>query len=94
MINLRLGRISWLLAPGYSHCLRCKTSWLFVKGHTTVYCKGRGCFPLCQKCWAQLTPDQRLPYYGELIWSWSYPYNGHTFDEIWHEVKKVVLAGL
>ena len=93
-MNIRIGRIGHLVAPGYGHCLRCKTPWRFVREHITAYNYSSACFALCEKCWAPLTPDQRLPYYREQIWHWSYPYNGRTFDETWREVKTAVLAGL
>lgn len=101
IVNVRIGRISHLLTPGYSWCLRCKTSWPFVKYHATDYAKingnGHGCFPLCTKCWAELTPMQRLPFYRALIESWyaggRSKYSGMTFDEEWALVNDAVLAG-
>lgn len=95
-MNRRLGRWSQLLAPGYSFCRRCKTPWRFVKWHDTSYGRGHGCLPLCQMCWSELTPEQRLPYYLELIASWHerYPHDaGPTFDEEWAQVRDAVLRG-
>jgi hypothetical protein len=101
-MNLRIGRVSprmaSLLAPGYGHCLRCKTPWRFVKWHDTPYHNGSGCLPLCQKCWSGLTPEQRLPFYHELITCWFVHFapreDEPTFDETWHYVKTAVLSGL
>ena len=28
----------------------------------------RGCFPLCESCWKELTIEQRLPFYHALYW--------------------------
>jgi hypothetical protein len=36
-VNLRLGRWSRLLAPGYGSCFRCKTPWRFIHVHLTPY---------------------------------------------------------
>lgn len=96
-MNLRIGRISArlaaLLAPGC--CLRCKTPWLFVKSHVTDYSISSGCFPLCEKCWSELTPDQRLPFYRELITRWFAhgSLDGESFAQTWHQVKTAVLNG-
>lgn len=67
---MRIGRISRLLSPGYGWCLRCGTTWKFVTPHNTQYTPHRGCFPLCEKCWAGLIPATRLPYYEQLWLSW------------------------
>lgn len=95
-MNLRLGRMAQLFAPGYSWCLQCKTPWRFVKGHTTKYTQSNGCFPLCEKCWAELTPEQRLPFYRALIIEWARQdcCNGEEFDKTWHDIREAVLAGL
>lgn len=70
-MNLRVGPIGRLFAPGYSSCLRCKTPWRFVREHITQYTPSSGCFPLCEKCWAEMTPEQRRTYYVELIAMWE-----------------------
>lgn len=66
----RIGRITRRLSPGMGSCYRCKTTWDFVHGHTTNYGGGSGCFPLCEKCWEGLMPEQRLPYYRQLYDEW------------------------
>jgi hypothetical protein len=35
-----------------------------------MYSDSKGCFPLCESCWSELTPETRLPYYKELYESW------------------------
>lgn len=90
-MNLRVGRICQLFAPSYGWCLRCKTPWPFVRCHDTRYgADGRGCLPLCEKCWAALTPAQRLPFYRELIESWHA--GSELFDEEWTLVEAAVLS--
>jgi len=70
MLNLRIGKISDFFALGYSHCHKCLTNWGFVEGHTTRVTEGSGCFPLCERCWEGLTPEERLPYYRQLYDEW------------------------
>lgn len=67
----RLGRVSHLLTPSYGFCGRCRTTWYFVKEHVTMYSTGGGMFALCEKCWAELTPDTRLPFYRRLYAEWE-----------------------
>lgn len=70
-MNLRLGPISRILSPGYGCCGRCRTTWNFVRHHTTFYTAADGCFPLCEKCWQDLeSPEARLPFYRALWSEW------------------------
>lgn len=39
-------------------------------GPHTRYGQMSGCFPLCERCWSNLTPETRLPYYEALIDKW------------------------
>ena len=67
-MNIRIGRISKLFSPPYlGACFKCKTTWRFVKGHSTPINDREGIFPLCKKCWADLTPEKRAKYYEMLI---------------------------
>jgi hypothetical protein len=68
--RLARGRALRPLAPGYSWCMRCKTPWKFTKAHYTPYTEDRSCFPLCETCWQELTPEQRVPYYEKLVKWW------------------------
>ncbi len=90
---MRIGAISKVFTPRYSFCMRCKTTWFFVKEHSTNYKTGDncavGCFPLCEKCWSELTPEQRLPYYKELWLEWA---NRDKME--WEDIEMAVLAGL
>jgi hypothetical protein len=74
---------------GYGGCLRCGDTWNWAEYHTTQYGReGKGCLPLCRRCWRQLTPDQRLPYYYQLIYDVWWTDGG-----VWEEVSKAVLDG-
>jgi hypothetical protein len=102
-MNLRIGRIGKLFAPGYSWCQRCDTPWRFVHYHVTSYTDSSGCLPLCEKCWHDLTPEQRLPYYRQLIERWHHPTHtarsgaaqseDATFADTWDKVATAVRAG-
>lgn len=69
-------RLAWatiarLASPAYSVCGRCGAPWNVVEAHTTtIPGTHHGMFPLCEHCWAPLTPKQRLPYYKELLRLW------------------------
>lgn len=58
-------------SPGWGHCYRCLRTWNACKNHVTQYSELSGCFPLCEPCWKELTPAERLPFYLELIQSWN-----------------------
>lgn len=48
----------------------------------------RGCFPLCEACWNDLKPFERLPYYRKLWESWGSPQ-----DRSWTQIEAAVHAG-
>lgn len=68
----RIGKLSSVLVPGYSHCSRCRTNWAFVDG-VNVYIDGprgdygRLMFALCTQCWKDSTKDERETYYVECL---------------------------
>ena len=90
-MNRRIGPISRAVSPGYSWCLRCKTTWNFVEGHVTQHGTG-GCFPLCEKCWGELTPTERLPFYEELLVMWNSDGTPATTEKA-AALRAAVLAG-
>lgn len=89
----RTGVNSWHRAPGYGHCLRCRTAWKFVEDHSTYFQAGSGCFPLCQLCWSELTPTARLPFYYVLWrqWEWDADREGRDLFEQWDQIERAVL---
>jgi hypothetical protein len=90
-LNIRVGRIGQILSTGWGCCYRCDTPWRFVRYHVTNYGSGRGCFPLCEKCWTDLgSPYFRLPYYRLMFEDWAR--NGRPEVE-WLEIQAAVLRG-
>lgn len=43
------------------------TSYMTAEAFAEYGGYGSGICPLCEKCWAELTPEQRLPFYRKLI---------------------------
>ena len=97
-------------APPLSGCLRCSTNWAEVEGHITYYEPsaipgnegsftpgGQGCFPLCELCWSELSPTERLPFYRKLWAIWMSQANEADLQENylarWHRIESAVLAG-
>lgn len=66
----RIGAVSHVMFPGYGWCVKCKTSWALVEGHSTQYTIGCHMFPMCEACWRETEPIDRLPYYLRLWDSW------------------------
>lgn len=50
-------------SPGLGSCARYRTSWAFVDSHGTNYTDCSGVSILCEECWAELTPMERVPFY-------------------------------
>jgi len=71
--------------------MRCWRSWEITKSHPTHYSNGRGCFPLCEECWRELAPEQRLPFYRKLYDQWLKEPASDL--PAFQEIKDAVLAG-
>lgn len=96
VLRWRIGKLAALLSPGYGECGRCHTNWQFCEGHSTQYSEGSGCFPLCEQCWSELKPTDRIPYYRSLWESWNKA-EGEISDykaPEWLAIERAVLAGL
>ena len=82
--------------PGYGGCYRCQRRWPICQSHATPFRnqdgEKHGCFPLCQECWEELTPEQRLVYYQQLWAEWE------SWDKMpreeWHRIEEAVKQGL
>lgn len=75
-------------------CYRCGGSWEFLPHHTTEYNDRNGCFPLCETCWTDLTPETRLEFYRRLWVAWGqWPDPTTDRDEQWRQIEAAVLAG-
>lgn len=75
-----------------SRCFACGTSWKWARGHETPYSDSSACFPLCEQCWAAMTPDERLPYYSRLVAEWV-AQSGPLSGEKWPAIQAAVLEG-
>jgi phage terminase large subunit GpA-like protein len=81
-------------------CSKCGTSYRYTRPHVTRYARTeagvRITFPLCEKCWAPLTPQQRMEYYARL---WldrheTAKARGEQTDvREWEEIKAAVRIG-
>lgn len=88
----KLYRFPWFGRHPVSLQMKHDRLWgIGVEPHTTDYMDGSGCFPLCQGCWAALTPTDRLPYYELLIEKWE------RFESVDYEtviaIRRAVYAG-
>ena len=95
------GFFARLIFPMYSACGRCGMPWRVTKHHSTKVTWRDGMLPLCESCWKDLTPQDRLPHYRKLYESWlkttpktlpdGTPYKGLKMT--WEEIETAVLAG-
>lgn len=95
------GFFARLIFPMWSACIRCGMPWRVTKHHSTDVTDGRGMFALCEICWNDLIPQERLPYYRKLYESWlknmpktlpdGTPYKG--LNMTWEEIEAAVRAG-
>jgi hypothetical protein len=85
------------LGEGYGGCFACSTPWDCAPHHVTDYDESSGCFPLCEECWSEMTPGQRLPYYEAMVdeWVslWKEDYGKTTWEELRRKIRNAVLAG-
>jgi hypothetical protein len=91
-----IGNICRPFSIGYSDCGRCHRTWNICKNHNTQYSKSYGCFPICEACWKELTPNERFPYYQRLIELWmfgSHDDNGIPWNITKENIEKAVLSG-
>jgi hypothetical protein len=86
------------LYPDCGTCYYCGRPWPVCKAHDTPYNDYKSCFPLCEDCWEELTPQERLPYYRQLWFKWkSFGHkdcNGVPWETTWEIMKQAVMAGL
>lgn len=94
------GFFARLVSPMCSWCGRCDMPWNLTKNHVTGVTEVSGIFPLCENCWNDLTPQDRLPYYRKLYESWlktmpeTLPDGSPSkLNVTWEEIEAAVLAG-
>ena len=96
-IRKELAVLLKLLYPEKSSCRRCGIPWIDAEWHSTSINAQEGLFPLCKKCWEQLSIKERLPFYRELfdsrLESNSQEICDSVIQENWEEIEKAVLAG-
>jgi hypothetical protein len=51
-----------------------------------------GCFALCERCWSELTPRERLPYYLQ-IWELWKRQGIHRSEKVWFLLEEAILNG-
>lgn len=100
---MRIGRLSRLWPTARrreaDECLRCHTSFVFSRGHPTIAetpllpGKRYVCGALCHRCWRDLTPSERLPYYQRL-WLARRGENPRENALAWAAIEAAVLAGV
>lgn len=88
VIRKAIGFFSRLVFPEYSFCGRCGRTWPFCQEHKTPISSSGGCFPLCEDCWDELTPKERLPYYRDMWLDWP-----RSEDFEWSAIEQAVLGG-
>jgi hypothetical protein len=86
---------NWIFM-GYSNCGCCKRAWPLVrKHHCNDYSRGRAMFPLCEACWKDLTPEQRMPYYMKLIDSWEESSDGKNHNDLsYSDIRKAIFTAV
>ena len=87
------GLITQILWPSYGWCLRCGVSWKLGTYHITHHSSRRGCFPLCKRCWRQLSPEERLPFYADMVWEWLPDLERDELVDLWESIKSAVMKG-
>ena len=96
MTDVRFDKsVAYLVDHPYGRCSRCSLSWKRVNGHiTTIIDTNSGMFVLCDACWGELTPEDRLPHYRVAFDrnTFDAERNGRTYEYSWEDLKKSVLA--
>lgn len=64
-----------------------------IPGAKLMPVAGHACFPLCQNCWAGLTPEDRVPYYVALVDEWRASTPTMDYDPIEADILRSVRAG-
>jgi hypothetical protein len=99
---VRIGRLSRLWPSrrrrDADECYRCRTSFAFSRGHYTraesplLQTEPFGAWPLCRRCWRDLSPRERLPYY-QRFWLAHRGPNPRENQLVWAAIEAAVLAG-
>ena len=91
-VRKALGVISQKVFPQMGSCGSCGMTWNVCEAHSTQYTERSGCFPLCELCWKEFTPNERLPFYKKLYNEWIRQ-GSNPDEEKWESIEKAVLEG-
>jgi len=75
---------------GIGCCERCTITWHDAKYHSTSINSNSGMFPLCEECWQELSPAERVPFYGALWAAW---HQWGKPDIAWLDIEDAVMKG-
>ena len=64
-----------------------------MAGHSTHYTCNTGCFPLCEMCWRDIGPKERLPYYRIMWESWQTMGDDDEYEQNWDYIEAAVNEG-
>ena len=83
-----LCKMSAVIDPESEVCFLCEIKLSCITSHTTWYKEGLGCECLCEWCWDELVPKERVPFYQQLWDTWTSP-----DPSDWELIKVAVLEG-
>lgn len=75
--------------PGQSTCMRCQLPWALCDSHSVKMSERKSCFAICEDCWQELAPEERLIYYEALFHEWAMM-SSEAWDD-WQAVKDNIL---
>jgi hypothetical protein len=79
------------IAPGCHFCERCLMSFNVLNPHCTMYGDGtKGIAALCEDCWLELEPADRLPFYYRLWVAWHRLGEPYPLPSAWIEIEIAV----
>ena len=86
--RLIAGAMARIVSPGYGWCSCCGRPWTICKGKVV----GQA-FPLCEECFSEMTPQERVPHFLALFqdWQMSSEINGRPFSRDWSAMRDAVL---
>jgi len=86
-------RRTFSISKKEASCVRCgRTNLFHSQVHWTKYRSGSHVTALCKKCWRELKPDTRLPYYRELYTEWIRMGMAEKWGP-WYLIESAVLNG-
>lgn len=87
--RLAIGRTQQKNYSSYSTCMRCQLPWPLCDIHDIKMDETSSCFAICEDCWQELPPSERLVYYRALFNKWEME-GTHKWLK-WPQVEKNIL---